>query len=553
MTQRPRPIFSAARFAALLAVTTLAQPAPAQTAPVQTGPAPPVTTLPQSPLPQSPLAQRPASPALRRLNLDSFEKVWTTIRDKHWQKEPGGLNWQAVHEEFRPRVEQAAATDGLGAEPSGTDKVRGVLREMLGRLHQTHFNILPGSVYAAVGQDVPGEAQAGIDLRVLDGEAIVTRVYPGSPAERQGVKPGWKIVSASGQGFDALIRQALSDPSVHELTLTRSLLARLTGDSGRQVHAEFLDGAGKTVQMDLALTPPRGEAAVFGNLPTQHVWYESRVIADGGGGVGYLGFNMFLDLVRVMGDFETSIKDCAKCRGLVIDLRGNPGGIGGMAMGMAGFLVDMPGERLGVMQTRDVSLNFIINPRATVFNGPVAVLMDACSASTAEIFAGGLKDLGRAHVFGTRSAAAALPSVIERLPNGDGFQYAVANYISAGGKPLEGNGVEPDTEVKLSRAALLAGHDPVLDAALSWLRSARAAGPAPATDFRASASDSPTPATHSPAPAGDSLAPASESSAPVGNSLAPATHSPALASDSPAPARDSNEAGDSRLAQRSTR
>jgi len=205
------------------------------------------------------------------------------------------------------------------------------------------------------------------------------------------------------------------------------------------------------------------------------------------------------------------------------------------------------------MQTRDVSLNFIINPRATVFNGPVAVLMDACSASTAEIFAGGLKDLGRAHVFGTRSAAAALPSVIERLPNGDGFQYAVANYISAGGKPLEGNGVEPDTEVKLSRAALLAGHDPVLDAALSWIRSARAAGPAPATDFRASASDSPTPATHSPAPAGDSLAPASESSAPVGNSLAHATHSPALASDSPAPARDSNEAGDSRLAQRSTR
>lgn len=404
-------------------------------------------------------------PSRRQLNLDSFEKVWTTIRDKHWQKEPGGLDWQAIHEEFRPRVEQAATED-----PGSTEKVRAILREMLGRLHQTHFNILPGNVYAAVGDDVAGEAQAGIDLRVLDGAAIVTRVDSGSSAEHKGVKPGWEIVSASGRDFQALIQQAQADPSVHELTLTRSLLARLSGDPGGSVHAAFLDGAGKTVELDLALSAPRGQASSFGNLPTQHVWFESRRMGD----VAYVGFNMFLDLVRVMGDFERTVKDCAACRGLVIDLRGNPGGIGGMAMGMAGFLVDMPGERLGVMQTRDVSLNFVVNPRAGVFKGPVAILMDACSASTAEIFAGGLKDLGRAHVFGTRSAAAALPSVIERLPNGDGFQYAVANYISAGGKALEGNGVEPDTEVKLSRPALLAGRDPVLDAALDWIRTARA-------------------------------------------------------------------------------
>jgi carboxyl-terminal processing protease len=95
--------------------------------------------------------------------------------------------------------------------------------------------------------------------------------------------------------------------------------------------------------------------------------------------------------------------------------------------------------------------------------------MDACSASTSEIFAGGLQDLHRARVFGTKSAAAALPSVIERLPNGDGFQYAVGNYISEGGKPLEGQGVKPDVEVKLTRPSLLAGHDAVLDAALDWI------------------------------------------------------------------------------------
>ena len=61
--------------------------------------------------------------------------------------------------------------------------------------------------------------------------------------------------------------------------------------------------------------------------------------------------------------------------------------------------------------------------------------------------------------------------MITRLPNGDGFQYAVANYISEGGQALEANGVIPDQEVKLTRETLLAGHDAVLDAALDWIRS----------------------------------------------------------------------------------
>jgi carboxyl-terminal processing protease len=75
----------------------------------------------------------------------------------------------------------------------------------------------------------------------------------------------------------------------------------------------------------------------------------------------------------------------------------------------------------------------------------------------------------RARVFGTKTAGAALPSVIERLPNGDGFQYAIANYISQGGKPLEGIGVIPDEEIRQTRRQLLDGKDAVLDAAVAWI------------------------------------------------------------------------------------
>jgi len=396
------------------------------------------------------------SSAQKQLNLDSFEQVWTTIRDQHWEKDPGGLNWQAVHDEFRPKIEKTETMED----------VRAVLRDMLGRLHQSHFAILPVAIYQNIESAGEGEGTPGFDARVVDGRVVVTEVDAGSMAARIGVKAGWEVSSAAGKELAPLIAQLGSVPDLHELALERAVMARITGPPGATRRFTFVDGSNTSRTLDLVLAPPRGELAPFGNLPPQHVWFESKKL----GNTGYIRFNMFLDLVRVMPSFGNAVEACQQCDGLIIDLRGNPGGIGGMAMGIAGWLVDKPGQRLGTMYMRGATLNFVINPRAQAFPGPVAVLVDGSSASTSEIFAGGLKDLGRARIFGARTAAAALPSMIARLPNGDGFQYAVANYISAGGKPLEGNGVIPDVEVKLTRAALLAGQDPVIDAALDWIQ-----------------------------------------------------------------------------------
>ena len=395
------------------------------------------------------------TPDQERLNIESFEKVWTTVRDKHWQKNPGGLDWQAVHDELRPKIEKAQTMD----------QARAVMSEMLARLKETHFAIVPGDLYAAYDTDGGGEGSAGIELRILDRQAVVTDVDAGSPAAAAGVHAGWIVESSRGQQLAPVIAKLGGDLS--ELMMTRAVLNRVTGPVGSSVRIVFVDGAGKKRQLDLKLVEPRGNLSRFGNLPPMHVWYESKRI----GSAGYVRFNMFLDLPRVMASFADSVKSCADCTGFVVDLRGNPGGIGGMAMGMAGFFVDKPDLQLGKMYMRDATLKFVINPRPPVFNGPLAVLVDGDSASTSEILSEGLKDLGRARVFGTKTAAAALPSIFELLPNGDGFQYAIANYISEGGKPLEGLGVTPDVEVKLTRDALLAGHDPVVDAALEWIRS----------------------------------------------------------------------------------
>jgi carboxyl-terminal processing protease len=112
--------------------------------------------------------------AQKEANIASFDAVWTTIRDRHWEPKPGGLDWNAVRTEYRPKVEAAKSTG----------EVRDVLREMLGRLKQTHFGIFPSDVYESAGGDgVPaGSASIGVDIRVLNAEAVVTRVDQGSPA-----------------------------------------------------------------------------------------------------------------------------------------------------------------------------------------------------------------------------------------------------------------------------------------------------------------------------------------------------------------------------------
>jgi carboxyl-terminal processing protease len=410
----------------------------------------------------SPLLRAALTGEQRQLNIQSFEYVWTAIRDKHWQTMPGGLDWQAIHDEFRPRIEAADSMDAA----------RGVLNEMLGRLHQTHFGIVPGELYANVDAAQAGDTTTGIDVRVLGAQVLVTSVDPDSSAFKLGVRRGWEVLKIARTDLAPIVAElnkTYAGSTLRDLMERRAMLGRLEGDAGAPVQVEFLDGDGNRVSKTIERGQSKGDRVRFGYLSPMQVWFNSAKVGDGN--IGYAAFNMFLDAQRLMTSFGDAVQSCEKCEGFIIDLRGNPGGIGIMAMGMAGWFIAQPDQKLGTLYMRDTTLKFVVNPRLATFAGPLAILVDGASASTSEIMAEGLKDLGRARIFGTRTAAAALPSLFDRLPNGDGFQYAIANYISEGGQPLEGLGVTPDVETPITREALLAGKDPALDAAVAWIES----------------------------------------------------------------------------------
>jgi carboxyl-terminal processing protease len=147
-----------------------------------------------------------------------------------------------------------------------------------------------------------------------------------------------------------------------------------------------------------------------------------------------------------------------------------------MIRGVAGYFLSQP-ALLGRMHVAGADLEMRANPRRSTadgqriepFAGPLAILVDELTASASECFTGGLQGLGRARVFGVRTMGQALPAATRTLPDGEVLEYAVGDFVTAGGRRLEGAGVQPDEVVPVTPEDLRQGRDPVLAAALAWI------------------------------------------------------------------------------------
>jgi predicted metalloprotease with PDZ domain len=133
------------------------------------------------------------SPEQKAKNVESFEHVWTTIRDRHWDNSFASSSWKQVHDELLPKIQAAQSTE----------QARGVIADMIGRVHLTHFGLIPNDLYETLDQ--PGknqrrvsspfapEGSPGLETRVIGGMVLVTHVEKGSPAETAHIRPGWQL------------------------------------------------------------------------------------------------------------------------------------------------------------------------------------------------------------------------------------------------------------------------------------------------------------------------------------------------------------------------
>lgn len=405
-------------------------------------------------------ARRAPERALRRTILDA---AWSTVRDKHYDQALGGVNWKTVRERYEARA--------LGAPDEPT--FYRVLNEMLGELRQSHLVVTGPGDRADLAVDEqpmasgpPGDV--GLVVRVIEGRPTIAEVRPGSPADRARLHAGYVVTHVAGKPLVAAPSPRPLRPVEERFHLRLAAARRLAGPIGTKVSLRVLDFQDRPADVLLERAALPGKPVTLGHLPPLHPEVRTRRVAD----VGVVAFNFFL-FQPVLEQVQAAIDGFrdGKVRALILDLRGNPGGMGAMAIPVAARLVDRP-TTLGSIQFRGFANVLTAQPSVGVkpFLGPVFLLTDEGTASTSEMLAAGLQEAGRAKIVGDTTLGAVLPSVIESLPGGAVLQYVVADFRTPKGVLVEGRGVQPDRRVLETRAALRDGRDVVLDAALTLAR-----------------------------------------------------------------------------------
>ena len=406
------------------------------------------TGIPTDPVPAP--GNHPLDTAARE---HAFDFVWTTIDERYHDPAFNGVDWKAVGARYRP-LALAAPTD---------DAFWDVLDRMTGELKDAHTRVESPARVALRQRDE--SITLGFAFTPLEGRLAITSVNPESDAWWAGVRPGMSLVSIAGEPAGPAYQKLLADTRFDSTDRSRHLRALrrlLTGPEGSNMAFTFERADG--TRLDATLTRKR-----LSTRPAS----SHRVLPSG---FGYLRLTQWT--IGATAHALEGIDALKDTPGMIIDLRGNPGGaVHAVNSVLARFFAEHADlGRVTTRTGRPVSLLFgtveIIKLKSEVegnknaYKKPVVILLNAGSASGSELFAGEMQAANRAVVVGQPSCGCLLGFLgYTRIPGGGELAYSEVGFVLANGQKIEGRGVVPNHVVPLTVADLRLGRDRTLETA----------------------------------------------------------------------------------------
>jgi carboxyl-terminal processing protease len=299
---------------------------------------------------------------------------------------------------------------------------------MITSLNDRYTSYINADEFEIIQSNFQGEFDGiGAVVSVLDGKIVIVAPIPGTPAEKAGIKKNDVILQINGESVDNMSLDVA--------------IGKIRGPSGTSVKLLILH-EGDTEPVEITVTRARVE------VPS--VTFEMR------GDIALINISQFTN--RTEDEFAQVMPKLAaeKAQGIVLDLRGNPGGLLNIVVEIAshfitrGIIVSVR-SRQGEIQT----LNAVSQDITTAL--PMVVLVDNFSASGSEVLAGALQDRQRALIAGNVTYGKGSVNILQRLSDGSGIYITTSRWLTPDGRLIEGNGIEPDVKLDITG-----------DAAVQW-------------------------------------------------------------------------------------
>lgn len=320
------------------------------------------------------------------------------------------------------------------------------IQGIIGALNDTHTEYLTPAELKAGALSLDSSYD-GIGASVSDSTGVVTIVAPfrDSPAEAAGVRQGDIVLSVDGESIEGW---------------TSSMaVERIRGQQGTKVvlEVQHTDGTKETlsitrgnIPIESVYTEPKLEI-IPGESGTNLVDRDGKTVTD----IGYVNITQFHN--RTISELRTKLKDVQDKGyvGLILDLRGNPGGLLQATVDVADEFLD-GGTIISEVDADGNKKSWSAKQGGLATKLPIVILIDGGSASGAEVLSAALRDNGRAQIVGVRSFGKGTVNQLQPLkncgdPSGCGALYlSVGRWLTPNGDQIEGLGVKPDVELPMT-------------------------------------------------------------------------------------------------------
>lgn len=327
-----------------------------------------------------------------------------------------GEGLDSIAEAWDIIVNDYVGKDGIDTSALSQAAIKG----MLEALDDPYSAYLDAETYQLSLSDLEGKFEGiGAYVAVQDEQIIIIAPIADSPAAKAGIKAGDIILEIDGR-------------PASEMSLVEAVLY-IRGPKGLPVRLLILH-QGETEPEEIEI--------VRAEIEVSSVYFEMK------GDIAYINITYFSERTdeELSPVLQSIIQEAAT--GIILDLRSNPGGLLHTVVDVASrFLTE--GVVVDVVDNQGRHTTSTVKPKGVTTDLPLVVLVDSYSASGSEVLAGALQDYKRATIAGTTTYGKGSVNILRQLKDGSGLYITTARWLTPNGRPIEGEGIDPDYKLEL--------------------------------------------------------------------------------------------------------